>query len=56
MKLGELIAAYRRDRKLTLDELARECGVKRMSLWRLEQGKLAQFKQWPQILRWVFGR
>ncbi len=56
MKLGELLASYRRDHKLTLDQLSEETGVNRLALWRVEQGKFASFKQWPAILRWVFGK
>jgi transcriptional regulator with XRE-family HTH domain len=56
MKLGQLLAAYRKANGLTLDELARETGVNRVALWRLEQGKFECFKQWPAILRWVFGK
>ena len=54
MKLGELIASYRRDRKLTLDQLAQETGVNRLALWRLEQGKFEKFKQWPALIMWLF--
>lgn len=56
MKLGELIASYRRDRDLTLDQLARETGVNRVALCRLEQGKFKSFKQWPAIIVWLFGK
>jgi transcriptional regulator with XRE-family HTH domain len=56
MKVGEVIAGYRRDKKLTLDELARETGVNRVALWRLENGKFDAFKQWPALVVWLFGK
>lgn len=56
MMLGKLIAAYRKANGLTLAELEAESGVNRMALWRLEQGRFKSCKQWPAILRWVFGK
>lgn len=56
MKLGQLLAAWREKEGLTIDELAKQIGVGRLVLWRLEQGKYEHCKQWPAILRWVFGK
>lgn len=56
MKLGELLASYRRDRNLSLDKLAKEIGMKPVALWRLEQGKFENFKQWPAVVVWLFGK
>ncbi len=56
MKIGQLLASYRRDHNLTLDQLAKETRVNRIALWRLERGKYESFKQWPAIVLWVFGK
>jgi len=58
MKLGQLLAAYQRQHKLTLHQFAREIGVDQMALWRLmrSRDKGETCKQWPAILRWVFGK
>jgi transcriptional regulator with XRE-family HTH domain len=56
MKLGKLVAAWRRENKLTVEELARQIGVDRLVLWRLEQGKYEHCKHWPAILHWVFDK
>jgi transcriptional regulator with XRE-family HTH domain len=55
MMLGALIASYRKDHGLSLDELSDRIGIDRMALWRLENDKFKQFKQWPTILQWVFS-
>jgi len=54
MKLGKLIAGYRKANEITLDTLASEIGIDRVALWRLENNKFSGFKQWPKILAWLF--
>lgn len=58
MKLGQLLAAYQEKHKLTLKEFSKEVGVDHTTLWRVmknrDNGETA--KQWPAILRWVFGK
>jgi len=56
MMLGKIIAGYRKSEGLTLKQLAEKSGVNYMALWRLEQGRFNSCKQWPAILRWVFGK
>jgi ribosome-binding protein aMBF1 (putative translation factor) len=56
MRVGEVLAGYRRDRKVSVEQLAREIGLKPVALWRLEQGKFAYFKQWPAVVLWLFGK
>lgn len=56
VQIGEVIARYRRDKKLTLDQMAKETGVDRVALHRLEHGKFESFKQWPAIILWLFGK
>ena len=54
--LGKLIAGYRKANGLTLKQLSEQSGVSLMALWRIEQGRHDTSKQWPAILRWVFGK
>ena len=58
MKLGQLLAAYQEREKLTLREFSKQVGVDHTTLWRLmrEDDHGENSKQWPQILRWVFGK
>jgi transcriptional regulator with XRE-family HTH domain len=55
MKLGQVIAAYRRDKNLSLHQLAKQIGIGYTTLWRLESGKCGQCKQWPAVIRWLFS-
>jgi len=43
------IRAYRDARKLSLDELAAEIGVKRNTVWRWENGRMPERRLWPAI-------
>ncbi len=56
MRLSEVMLRYRRDKKLTLEEMEKETGVGRVALHRLEHGKFDTFKQWPAIILWLFGK
>jgi transcriptional regulator with XRE-family HTH domain len=56
MKLGELIASYRRDRNLTIDEVAKESGISRLVLWRIERGQYENCKHVPSLIRWLFSK
>jgi transcriptional regulator with XRE-family HTH domain len=56
MNLGKLMEAYRKQEKLTLRAFAKQTGIDHVTLWRLEQGRHETCKQWPAILRWVFGK
>lgn len=42
--------------KLTLREFSKEVGVDHTTLWRLMNNQGEKCKQWPAILRWVFGK
>jgi len=56
MKLGQLLAAHMEKEKLTLRQFAKEIGVDHTTLWRVMKGHGETTKQWPAILRWVFGK
>ena len=43
------IRAYRAARKLTLEELATEIGVRRNTIWRWENGRIPDAKKWSAI-------
>ena len=44
MTLGERVHTYRRRRALTLVELGKAVGVDKMTIWRLENGKIDDVK------------
>lgn len=54
MVLCDIIKTYRLAKGLTLDQLARECGVQRIALWRIEHGTAVNMKHWVALLRWLF--
>ena len=56
MKLGQLLAAHMEKEKLTLRQFSKEIGVDQATLWRLMNGRNETCKNWPTILRWVFGK
>ena len=56
MKLGQLLAAYQEKHNLTLREFSKQVGVDHTTLWRVMKGRNETSKQWPEILRWVFGK
>lgn len=56
MMLGRLIAAYRKSNRISLRELAKDMRIDVNTLWRLENGTVKTCQQWPEILRWVFGK
>lgn len=58
MKLGELLAYYQKEKKLTLRQFAKEVGVDHTTLWRVMKSRDngENTKQWPTILRWLFGK
>ena len=56
MILGKLISAYRKQQGMSLRQFSRQTGIDYTTLWRLENGDGETCKQWPAILRWVFGK
>lgn len=56
MNLGKLMHAYRMQHNLTTRQFAKQIGIDHVALWRLENGRNETCKQWPAILRWVFGK
>lgn len=55
MVIGEMIAAYRREKKLSLSALADKSGIEKTTLWRLEQGRDASAQHWRAILLFLFS-
>ena len=56
MQLGRLLASHMKQEKLTLRQFSQQVGVDDTTLWRVMNGKDETCKQWPTILRWVFGK
>ena len=50
-ELGGRVARYRLNRNLTQEALAREAGVSKRTLHRIEHGHSAQFTNWIRLLR-----
>jgi len=50
-ELGSRLARLRLDRNLTQDQLAREAGVSKRTLIRLEQGQSSQLTNFLRVLR-----
>lgn len=55
MKLGKVIAGYRRDSKLSVRALAQLMGVEHTKLWRFEQGREVQTSVWVRIFLWLLA-
>lgn len=53
MMLGELIQAWRKQRRLTLQQAARRLGVEYTALWRFEQGRPVGERYWVRIMVWL---
>ena len=51
LEFGSRIARHRLNRNLTQDALAREAGVSKRTLHRIEHGQSAQVVQWIRLLR-----
>jgi transcriptional regulator with XRE-family HTH domain len=45
------IRAYRLAKDMTLDALATEIGVRRNTIWRWENGRIPDRKQWSAIVK-----
>lgn len=56
MKLGQLIAAYRRENKITISQLSKEADIPGLVLWRIERGQYNNCKHVPAIIRWLFSK
>ena len=50
-ELGQRLARLRLDRNLAQDDLAREAGVSKRTLHRMEHGHSAQLTNWVRVLR-----
>jgi transcriptional regulator with XRE-family HTH domain len=50
-ELGHRLARQRLDRNLSQDDLAREAGVSKRTLHRMEHGHSAQMTNWIRVLR-----
>ena len=50
-ELGRRLARQRLDRNLSQDDLAREAGVSKRTLHRMEHGHSAQMTNWIRVLR-----
>lgn len=50
-ELGARLARHRLDRNLSQDDLAREAGVSKRTLHRMEHGHSAQLANWVRVLR-----
>lgn len=50
-ELGQRLARLRLDRNLSQDDLAREAGVSKRTLHRMEHGHSAQMTNWIRVLR-----
>lgn len=58
MILGQLIEAWRKERGMSLRELAKVIGVDHVSLTRFESGDSNEIKfdNYHKILMWIFSR
>ena len=53
--IGQLLEAYREKHNLSLEDVARDSGVDKTALHRIEQGNICSSKYVPVLIAWMFS-
>lgn len=55
MKFGLLLKSYRKVNGLSLADLAKEVGIERTAIFRIENGRNVNIAKWRKFLNWVLS-
>lgn len=53
MLLARMVRAFRESERMTVKTLAKRIGVEYTCLWRFENGKQVEARQWVKIVKWA---